>query len=93
MRDVGGSSSGNVSCAADTSHTNAHRTDAPALSFEAIGDDRDFAQYARPRRDHRLPARFRTGDFVSIDTPRTPARARLLAPDFRAHSPDIAPQR
>ena len=56
---------------------------------QTVDDDRDFTQYARPRRDRRLPARFRTGDFVSIDTPCAPACARLLAPDFAHTHPTL----
>jgi len=48
-------SSGNASCATNTSPTNTHRTDALAPSFEATGDDENFAQHARVRRDHHLP--------------------------------------
>lgn len=75
-RDDGHSiSSGKVSesCAANTSLTHAHRTDAPVLSFDVTDDDDDFAQRARPRRDRRLPMRYCTGESVATDTLHIPS--------------------
>jgi len=68
-----------VSCAADTFPANTHRTDALVLSLETSDDDEDFTQRPRPRRDHHLPARYRTGDFVPTSC--AAARSKLLASD------------
>jgi hypothetical protein len=58
----------------EASPTNVFRTEVLAISTE----DAD-APSRRPRRDRRLPARYRTGDFISTDT--TLARDQLLDPD------------
>ena len=81
MRDISdSSSSGNVSCAADTSPTHAHCTDALASSFEVTDDDEDFAQRARPRCDSHPSAQYRTGEFVSADMPRVTAVPYCIRP-------------
>ena len=54
----------------DTSPADALRTDALVLSLDTTPDNEDPVQLNRPRRDRRLPARYRSGDFVSTDTPR-----------------------
>jgi len=55
----------------DTFPSDAHHTDTLVLSLEAnTNNDEDFAQHTRPRRDRRLPTRYRTGDFISSNSPR-----------------------
>jgi transposase InsO family protein len=68
--------------------TNTHHTDVLVLSLEANDDDdNDPAQNTRPRRDRRLPARYRNGDFVSSDTPRAPSRLRPSTTDNPSTTP------
>jgi len=64
----------------DTFPANSHRTDALVLALEASDNDEDFAHRARSCHDCRLPARYRTGDF--IPTSRTFAHSQLLASDL-----------
>jgi len=64
----------------DAFPTDAHRTDALVLSFEANDDDNP-AQLSRPRCNRCLPARYRTGDFITSDMPCTPSHRRPLITD------------
>ena len=50
-----------------------------SITVDDASDDEDTAQLSRPRRNRRLPARYRSGDYVS--SPHTSARSRLLASD------------
>ncbi len=61
----------------DAFPSNTHHTGSLALSLVASNDDdEDLAQNNHPCHDRRLPARFRTGDFVPSDTPCAPCRFR-----------------
>jgi len=73
--------------------TDAHCTDALVLSLETSDDDDNFVQRARPHHDCRLPARFRTGEFISTDTSRARSRPCLVdtphsTPPFDTEEPD-----
>jgi len=71
----------------DAFPTDAHRTDALVLSFEANDDDNP-AQLSRPCRDRRLPAQYHTGDFITSDMPCTPSHCRPLITDTSQSTPD-----
>jgi transposase InsO family protein/molybdopterin converting factor small subunit len=66
-----------------------HRTDALTLSLETNDDS---AQLTRPSRDRRLPARYRTGDFVSTDTPHVSLRPLLANASRIAPTPRVDTQ-
>jgi len=70
----------------DSFPTNSLRTDALVLALESSTDD-NSAQLSRPRRDRRLPARYRNGNFVSTDMPCTINHLRPLTTDTPQPAP------
>jgi hypothetical protein len=52
-------------CPADTSR-------AATLTLALETDNNDLIPTHRPRRDRRLPARYRTGDYITSDSARLP---------------------
>jgi len=73
--------------------TDVHRTDTLVLLLETSNDNDDFVQRAHPHRDHRLPTRFHTGEFISTDTSQAHSRPHLAdtprsTPPFDTEEPD-----